>query len=283
MSIISVLTKKKSSSSGAPEEKEMGFFDHLEVLRWHIIRSVAMILVLAIVFFMAKSFTFDTVVFGPKKADFITYKFICDISPAVCFSPPELKLITREMGEQFFIHMKVAFWLGLIVSFPYIFWEFWRFIKPGLYKEEQKAVGGIVFYCSFLFFLGIAFGYYVIAPFSITWLGTYSVGTETENSPTLASYVNYMTMFTIPTGIIFELPIVAFFLGKIGILTSSFMSVYRKHAIIVIFIVAAVVTPPDVMTQILIGTPVWLLYEMSIFIVKAQERKNRAVVPVSED
>ncbi|MCB0646990.1 MAG: twin-arginine translocase subunit TatC [Saprospiraceae bacterium] len=282
MSLFSVLTKKKNAGADGPEEDEMGFFDHLEVLRWHIIRSVLAILVLAIVFFTMKSFTFDTIVFGPKKPGFITYKLICDISPAICFSPPELNLITREMGEQFFIHMKVAFWLGLISSFPYIFWEFWRFIKPGLYKTEQKAVRGIVLYCSFLFFTGVAFGYYIIAPFAITWLGSYTVGTEAENSPTLASYVNYMTMFTLPTAILFELPIVAYFLGKVGLITSSFMRQYRRHAIVIIFIFAGILTPPDVITQMLIGTPMILLYEISIRVVKNIEKKNKAIVPVND-
>lgn len=282
MSLFSVLTKKKNVGANGPEEDEMGFFDHLEVLRWHIIRSVLAIIILGIVFFVNKSFTFDTIVFGPKKGDFITYNLVCQISEAICFSPPDITLITREMGEQFFIHMKVSFWLGLIFSFPYLFWEFWRFIKPGLYKKEQMAVRGIVLYCSFLFFLGVAFGYFIIAPFAITWLTSYTVGTEAENAPTLASYVNYMTMFTIPTGVLFELPIVAFFLGKVGILTSAFMKSYRRHAIVIIFIFAGIITPPDVITQLLIGTPMLLLYEISIRVVKNIEKKNKAIVPVND-
>lgn len=281
MSIFSVL-KNKSTNKPDSEEDEMGFFDHLEVLRWHILRSVLAILAFGIFFFVMKSFTFDTIIFGPKKPDFITYKMICAISEAICFSPPELTLITREMGEQFFIHMKVSFWLGLICAFPYIFWEFWRFIKPGLYNKEQKAVRGIVFFCSFLFFSGVAFGYYIIAPFAITWLGTYTVGSEAINSPTLASYVNYMTMFTLPTAIIFELPIVAYFLGKVGIITSAFMRQYRKHAIVIIFIFAGIITPPDVITQLLIGMPMILLYEISIRVVKNIEKKNKSIIPLND-
>lgn len=282
MSIFNVLKKKPNPGEEGSEELEMGFFDHLEVLRWHIIRSVLAIVVLAIVFFSMKSFTFDTIVFGPKKPEFITYRVVCEISPAICFSPPHLTLITREMGEQFFIHMKVAFWMGLIAAFPYIFWEFWRFIKPGLYKTEQKAVRGIVLYCSFLFFSGVAFGYFIIAPFAITWLGSYTVGTEAENAPTLASYVNYMTMFTLPTAILFELPIVAYFLGKVGIISSAFMRSYRRHAIVIIFIFAGILTPPDVITQTLIGAPMILLYEISIRVVKNIEKKNKSIVPVND-
>lgn len=273
-SLFNVLTKQKNSGSSDSGEPEMGFFDHLEVLRWHIIRSVLSIGVFGIIFFLAKSFTFDTIIYGPKRPTFITYELICKLAPSVCFRPPSFDLITREMGEQFFIHMSVSFWLGLICSFPYILWEFWRFIKPGLYPDERNSVGGFVFYCSFLFFLGIAFGYFIIAPFAISWLASYSVGTEAINAPTLASYVSYMTMFTIPTGITFELPMIVYILGKMGIVTSSFMRSYRRHAIVIIFIIAAIVTPPDVITQLLISAPVLILYEVSIAILKRLEKKR---------
>lgn len=263
-------------------EDELGFFDHLEILRWHIIRSLVSIIVFAVIFFIAKDFTFKTIVFGPKKPDFITYQLMCKLAPSVCVTPPELNLITRELGEQIYVQMSVSFWMGLICSFPYIFWEFWRFVKPGLYPNERKSIGGIVFYCSFLFFLGVSFGYFVIAPFGITWLGSYTVGTEAVNSPTLASYVGYLTMFTIPTGIIFELPIIAYFLGKIGIISSSFLAKFRRQAVLIIFIVAAIVTPPDVVTQILIGIPLLLLYEVSILVLKRLEKNNTSIVPADE-
>lgn len=268
--MLSFLAKKGLKK--IQENKEMGFFDHLEELRWHIIRSLLAVLSIAIFFFAAKEFTFDTIIFGPKKADFPTYNFFCALSEATCFRPPELNLITRELGEQFFMHIKVSFWMGVIISFPYIFYEFWKFVSPGLYDHEKKAVRGVVFICSLLFSSGVLFGYFVIAPFAVTWLGGYSVGTEATNSPTLASYVNYLTMFTIPTGIMFELPLLAYFLGKIGLINSSYLINYRRHAIVLIFLVAAILTPPDVVTQILISIPILFLYEMSIYVLKRIEK-----------
>ncbi len=252
----------------------MGFFDHIEVLRWHIVRSVLSIIVFGVFFFLIPEFTFDQLVLGPKKQDFVTYRIMQNFIPS--YGPPKFDLITREMGEQFFVHLKVSFWIGLICSFPYIFWEFWRFLKPGLYDNEKKAVRGIVFYCSLLFFSGLCFGYFIIAPIAVTWLASYSVGVDIVTSPTLASYVGYMTMFTIPTGLVFELPIIFYFLGKIGIVTASFLRKYRRHAVVIILIVAAIVTPPDVVTQILIAIPILFLYEVSIFIVARQEKKKLA-------
>lgn len=256
------------------DEKEMGFLDHLETLRWHILRSVLYILVCGIAIFILKDFTFNTVIFGPLRKDFLTYSVLCNIGPAACMGPPDIQLATREFGEQFFVHMLVSFWLGIIISFPLIVWEIWKFVKPGLYENEKKVTKGIVAVCSFLFISGVLFGYYVIAPFAIAFLGNYSVGMATINQPTLSSYVNYLTMFTIPTGLIFELPLGAYFLGKIGILSSGFLRSYRRHAIVIIFIVAAIVTPPDIISQILISIPILFLYEVSIWVVKGIEKKS---------
>jgi sec-independent protein translocase protein TatC len=270
------------SKNAVDDQNEMGFFDHIEVLRWHIVRSLLSIIVFGIIFFLNKKFTFETLVLGPKNENFITYRFIKKLIPD--YGPQKFDLIIREMGEQFFVHLKVSFWLGLICSFPYIFWEFWRFLKPGLYEKEKQAVKGIVFYCSMLFFTGVCFGYFIIAPLAVTWLSSYSVGVEVISSPTLASYVGYMTMFTIPTGIIFELPIIFYFLGKIGLVTSAFLRKYRRHSIVIIFVIAAIVTPPDVITQILIAIPVLFLYEISIYLVKKQEKSNQKLknLPTNE-
>lgn len=278
-----MLGKKKLIGEAAPVEREMGFLDHLEELRWHIIRAGASILVIAIIVFASEKFVFDSIIYAPKKADFPTFRFLCWLSDATCITPPKLQLITRELGEQFFVHLKVSFWMGIIVSFPYIFWEFWRFIKPGLYKKEQKAARGMVLICSSLFILGVMFGFYVIAPFAISWLGSYTVGTETINSPTLASYVGYLTMCTIPVGIIFEFPVIAYFLGKIGLLSSAFLKSYRRHAIVVIFILSAIITPPDVVTQVLISIPVLILYEVSIRIIKGIEKRDAVIENAQSD
>lgn len=258
------------------QDQEMGFFDHIEVLRWHILRSVLAILIAGIFFFANKDFTFKTLALGPLQKDFVTYRAICSMGETACsqLNVPDIKLHTREFGEQFFVHFKVSFWLGLMCAFPYIVWEIWRFVKPGLYDNEKHVTRGIVFVCSLLFTLGLCFGYFVVTPFAVMWLGNYSVGDEVVNAPTLDSYINYLTMFTIPTGLVFELPLGAYFLGKLGVISSSFMKTYRRHAIVIIVIIAAIVTPPDVVSQILISLPVLFLYEISIGVVKRIENKS---------
>lgn len=254
-----------SGPDGSPEKNsEMGFLDHLEELRWHVIRAGISVIVFAIIALVFQNEVFEYIIYAPKKPEFITYRIFCAISEATCFSPPELPLITRELGEQFFMGITVSLYLGLIISFPYIFYEFWKFIKPGLYDKEIKIANRLIGATSFLFILGVSFGYFVIAPFAITYLGSYSVGTEATNSPTLSSYVNYLTMFTVPTGLAFELPIVVYFLAKIGLVGPEIMKKYRREAFLIIFIVAAVITPPDALTQILVGIPMYILYEISI-------------------
>lgn len=254
------------------DQAEMTFFDHLEQLRWHLVRSAASVVIFAVLVFLAKSVVFD-IILGPTKEDFLTYRLICGISEFFCINPSDgLEIITRDLGEQFITHLKSSIWIGIIISFPYIFWEIWRFIKPGMYTNEQKAVRGIVWICSALFISGVLFGYFVISPFAVSFLSSYTVSAEISNTTTLTSYVNYMTMFTIPTGIIFELPIVIYFLSKVGIVTPQFLRTYRRHAIVLIFVAASIITPPDVITQFLIATPLIILYEISILISKRQQK-----------
>ena len=269
-----------SGPDGSPEEtNEMGFLDHLEELRWHVIRAGISVVIFAIIALVFQKEVFEYIIYAPKKADFITYRVFCAISEATCFNPPELPLITRELGEQFFMGITVSLYLGLVASFPYIFYEFWKFIKPGLYDKEIKIANRLIGVTSLLFILGVSFGYYIIAPFAITFLGSYSVGTEATNSPTLSSYVNYLTMFTIPVGLAFELPIVVYFLAKIGLVGPEIMKKFRREAFLVIFIVAAVITPPVALMQILVGIPMYILYEISITVaarvVKEGEEKEK--------
>lgn len=276
------------------ERGEMSFFDHITELRKHILRSVLAIAVVGVVAFINKDFVFNTLIFGPRNADFPTYRALCSASHAVglgdkmCFTPPKFEIITRQLGEVLMQHLYVSFWLGVIGAFPFIFREFWRFVSPGLYEQERKAVRGIVGICSLLFILGVAFGYYVIAPFSISFLAGYTLE-GLEVSPTLDSYVTYMTMFTLPTGLIFEMPIVAYFLAKIGLVGATFLRNYRRHAIVGILIVAAIITPPDVVSQTLVAIPLFVLYEVSIIVVArvqkrqadklaAEESASRAVI-----
>jgi sec-independent protein translocase protein TatC len=223
---------------------------------------------------MAKTFVFDKVILGPTDPSFIPYRFFCDFGPTLCFYPEGLEIITRDISEQFLSHIKVSIWLGLIVAFPYVFWEFWRFVKPGLLDKERKAARGVVAVCSSLFLIGVAFGYFIISPFAITFLSSYSVSDKIANTTTLSTLVNSMTMFTIPTGIVFELPVVIYFLTKIGLLSSAFLKSYRRHAIVVILILSAIITPPDVITQFLIGIPLYGLYEVGILVARRVEKKQ---------
>ena len=256
------------------ESKEMGFLDHIEELRWHLIRGILVVITIAGVALLFQDEIFEYIIYAPKKPEFITYRIMCAISESTCFSPPDMQLVTRELGEQFFMGMTVSLYLGAIIAFPYLFYEFWSFIKPGLYEKEVKVASRLIGITSMLFLIGVLFGYFIISPFAITYLGNYTVGTETINSPTLASYINYLTMFTLPVGFAFEMPVVVFFLAKIGIVGPNFMKKYRREAILIIFIIAGVITPPDVLSQILVGVPMILLYEVSIGVARRVE-KNR--------
>ncbi|MBI5916976.1 MAG: twin-arginine translocase subunit TatC [Bacteroidetes bacterium] len=263
----------------AKAEKEMSFFDHIEELRWHIFRSVLAICIVGLVLFFSADFVFNGIIFGPRNPDFITYRVVCSFSNAIglgdglCFYPKEFHLITPDMGELFLTHIKVSFLLGLILAFPYVFWEFWRFVKPGLYEKEQRASRFAVIICSFLFTLGVLFGYFIISPFAISFLTGYQLP-GVESTPALGSYISYMMMFTLPTGLIFQLPVAAHVLTKLGILSSAFMRQYRRHAIVVIFMVAAVITPPDAFSQILVALPLLGLYEISIYVAKRIEKQK---------
>lgn len=265
--------KKKSKEQ--QEHDEMSFLDHLEILRWHILRSMASVLVFAIAFFSLGKVVFERIILAPKNADFISYQFFCWISKATCLQDPDLTLIRRDLGEEFFVHIKVSIFLGIALAMPYIFWEIWRFIKPGLYDNEKKYARGFVFVCSSLFMTGILFGYYIIAPFAISFLSNYSIGENAVSSTaTLSSYVGNLTMFTFPAGVLFQLPVIVYFLTKIGLITPAFMKQYRRHAYVVLLIVSAIITPPDVISQILICMPLYGLYEASIFISKRVHKRN---------
>ena len=244
---------------------EMSFLDHLEELRWRVIRALGAVVGVGILFFLFNQTLFDIVVMGPAQAEFITYQWICQASEILCFTPPEISMQAIGFGEAFIMSIKVSFILGFIVAFPYVFYQFWRFVKPGLYEKEQRVTRGVVIICSLLFVLGVSFGYFVIAPFATNFLMGYTLP-GVENIPTLSSYLGYMIMFTVPAGAIFELPIVVYFLSKLGVVTPEFMRKYRRHSFVVILLLAAMITPPDVFTQFLIGIPLYFLYEISILI-----------------
>ena len=273
---MGIFKRKKKEAKKKKTQDEMSFLDHLEVLRWHLMRSVASVLVFAIGFFAMGKVVFEKIIFAPKNKDFVSYRFFCWLSDATCLKEPNLTLIRRELGEEFFVHIKVSLFLGIALAMPYIFWEIWKFIKPGLYDNEKKHARGFVFVCSSLFMAGLMFGYYIISPFAISFLSNYTVGTDdVEATATLGSYVGNLTMFTFPAGVLFQLPIVVYFLTKIGIITPEFMKQYRRHAYILLLILSAVITPPDVVSQVLICVPLYFLYEGSILISKRVAKKNQ--------
>ncbi len=264
------------------EGKEMSFLDHLEALRWHLVRIIVSILGAAIVVFIAKDFVFRNIVFGPRYKDFLTYRVLCSISEATCIDPPQFSIATREVGEAFMMHMMVSFWIGFVVAIPVVLWEIWKFIKPGLYPKEQKAASGFVVICTLLFVVGVLFGYYIVAPLAISFLAGYTID-GVAAQPTLSSYVDSMVMFTLPIGLVFELPVIVYFLAKIGLLTADFMKTYRRHAAVVLLIIAAVVTPsPDVASQMLVFVPLYLLYEISIYVARRVQNQLEAEEALAE-
>jgi sec-independent protein translocase protein TatC len=260
------------------EQKEMSFVDHLEELRWHIIRAVGSIVVFGSIAFLAKRFIFHDIILAPSRPDFLSYRLMCQLGQALgssglCIDQMGFTLQSRQMSGQLTMHIMVAALIGVSCAFPYAFWEIWRFIKPGLYPQEQKSSKGAVFFVSILFLMGLLFGYYVAAPMSINFLAGYQVDPSIINEFDLSSYISTLTTMCLSCAFMFEMPVIVFFLTKAGLISPEVMKLYRRHAIVVILVIAAIITPPDVISQMLIGIPLLLLYEVSI-IVSRSIRKN---------
>lgn len=243
---------------------------HLEVLRWHLVRSSAAILIGATVAFLSKHVLFDVIIFGPKYPDFITYRLFCEFTTwltgvgMMCMSEMPFDILNTKMAGQFSTHIMVSLIAGFILAFPYVLWEVWRFIKPGLHDTERKYSRGVLFFASVLFIMGVLFGYYLISPLSVQFLGTYSVSKEVTNFIDLNSFITTVSTVTLATGLVFELPIIVYFLAKTGLLTPEWMRTYRKHAFVLILILSAIITPPDISSQVLVCLPIIGLYEISI-------------------
>ncbi len=258
----------RKSASGA----EMSFVDHLEALRWHIMRSLLAVLAGAVIVFVYMDFFFGRIVMGPANKDFITYRVLCATShkigmgSALCLEDINLKLISTEMSSQFMMSFTIAFVGGFIIAFPYVFWEFWRFVKPALTDKELKKTRGVIFWVSLLFFSGVSFGYFLIAPYTVNFFAAYTLSPLIANTFTISDYIDNIVSLVLGTGIVFQLPLVVYFLAKVGILTADFLRTYRKFAVVVILVIAAVITPPDVVSQLIVTVPLWLLYEISISI-----------------
>ena len=262
------------------EPGEMSFLDHLEELRWHLIRSLIAIFVFAIAAFILKGIVFGEIILGPSKTSFWTYKMLCILSEvlnsdALCISELPFIIQSRQMTGQFSMHITSSFVIGLICAFPYAFWEIWCFVKPGLYEKERKAASGATFYVSLLFFIGVVFGYFVVTPISINFLSNYQIDPSILNEFDIISYVSTVTTLVLACALLFQLPIVVYFATKAGLVSSVLLKNYRKHSIIVILMLSAVLTPPDPFSQVLIAVPLGLLYQLSILIAVKLEKKER--------
>ena len=272
-----------------PDQEEMSFVDHLEALRWHIVRSAFAIVIVAIVIFIKMTWIFDKIIRGPIRQDFVSYVGLCNLGKklgmgdALCLqSVSGLKLQTTQFSSQFISSINIAIVGGFIVAFPYVFWELWRFIKPALSPKELKSSRGAIFWVTFFFMLGVAFGYFLLAPFTFSFLANYNVGEPgaIATVPTLDDYIENLVDIIIGSGLAFQLPLVSWVLTRIGLITPNFLRTYRKYAYVAILFIAAIITPsPDWMSQTIVALPLILLYELSINISKRvkkeQDRKDK--------
>jgi len=253
------------------DHHEMSFLDHLEELRWHIIRACIAIGVFTIAAFLAKEIVFGQIILGPSRTGFWTYKMLCQIADilgtqALCIDELPFILQSRQMTGQFTMHIASSFVVGLICTFPYAFWEVWRFISPGMYVKERNVAKGAVFYVSLLFGIGVTFGYFILAPLSINFLSNYQIDPSILNEFDIISYVFTVTTLVLACGLLFQLPMVVYFLTKAGLVTPDLLKTYRKHSIVAIFFLGAMLTPPDPFSQVLIALPLIGLYQFSMVI-----------------
>lgn len=265
------------------DEKEMSFLDHLDELRSHILRTLAFALVFTVAAFAAKDFIFDTLILGPKKTDFWTWRMLCNLSQALrgddllCIKDIGFSLKNIGMTGQFTQHLYISFVAGIVCAFPFAIWQLWKFVKPALRPEERKHGISLILFTSLLFMMGVSFGYFFLTPISVYFMGNYQVSPEVPNEITLESYTSFITLLVVGTGLIFELPLLIYFLSKIGLITSQFLSKNRRYAIVIIIILAAIVTPPDVVSQLLLSFPLMVLYEAGIVIARRNENRRLPV------
>lgn len=274
----------EEANTNVNEQKEnvMTFWDHLEELRWTILRSLIAVVVLAIIAFINREIIFDYIILAPSSSEFITNRVLCQLGKklminALCIKEMKLQIINIKMSGQFLTHMYVSIVTGFILAFPYVMWEIWRFVKPAMKETERKYSSGGVFISSVLFMTGVLFSYFLIVPLTVNFLGTYHVSETVFNQISLMSYINTVVSLTFAVGLVFELPILVFFLTKIGILTPDFMKENRKYMYVIMLIVSAVITPPDMFSQILVVLPLIVLYEISIGV------SNRIYMEIQEE
>lgn len=273
---------KAIKEKGQTMEAEMSFFDHLEALRWHLVRAAIAIVIFTCGAFYFYDFIFETIIMGPSRPNFWTYRMLCKLGDYLhrdgfCINKINISLLNTEMAGQFTLQINSALLIGITLGFPYLLWELWRFIRPALHEKERKAASGFVVYASFLFILGVLFGYYVITPESINFLAGYTVSSQIENKFSIDSYLSSVSTLTLATGIVFELPIIVYVLSSLGILNAKFMRETRRYAVVVILVIAAIVTPtPDMMTMLVVSVPLFILYEVGIVVAAVVDKRRAA-------
>jgi sec-independent protein translocase protein TatC len=263
-------------------KNNMSFLDHLEALRWHIIRSVIALCIVTGVMFFFNDFVFSVILFGPTKPSFLTYRALCHLSRMLnlggdlCMNQVNITLINTEMAGQLMMSIWGTFVAALILTIPYLLWELWRFLKPALKDKELNSARGFVLISSLLFLIGVGFSYYIIVPWTVTFLSRFQMsGTTVKNFIDVRSYISMITTLVFWSGIIFELPVVTYILTNIGLISSAFLKKYRRHAAVVILVVAALIAPPDVASQVIVSIPLFMLFEISILVSKYAERRKK--------
>ena len=278
MALLDFLDRRKKNKNAS---EEMSFIDHLEELRWHLIRSVIAIGICGIVFFIYVREIVHKILLAPTQDNFITYKWFCDLShaiglgDAICMQGIKATFLSTQLTSQFISSFTIAFVGGFVVAFPYIFWEFWRFIKPALSDKEKRNTGGVIFWVSLLFFGGVAFGYYVLTPFMVNFYFSYSLSPLIEIKPTFSDYLENLIYTTVGIGVLFQMPLLVMILAKIGIVTGKFLRKYRRHAFVIIIIAAAIITPStDPFSLAIVAIPLYILFEASIILASRINKKQ---------
>jgi len=262
-------------------QNEMSFLDHLEDLRWLLVRSTIAIIIMAFFTYFISDYLFDVIIFGPTRPTFFTYVYFCELSHSlgiaetICITEMPFIIQNTEMEGQVNTFIWICMLAGFILSFPYILWEVWKFISPALYSNEKKNAKVFIFFSSLLFFIGVLFGYFVVIPMSVNFVATFTVSSVVLNQFTLDSYIGMVKTSVLASGLFFELPIIIYFLTKLGLITPSFLRKYRKYAIVLVLVIAAIVTPPDVVSQTIVAIPMLLIYEASIFISVFVHKKEK--------
>ena len=273
------LKKKIFFRKAEDPEKEMTFWDHLGELRKRLVRIVLAIIAMAIVAFLNRNIIFDKIILAPKDGGFITYKWLCQLGEwlhvdSLCMTDTHIELVNYNLSGQFMTHLQISMVAGLIMAIPFVFWQMWQFIKPALSEKERQYARSSVFVMSALFMVGILFSYFFMVPWTLNFLGTYQVSTLVDNKIALNSYISTVVSVTLSVGVVFELPVIIFVLSKVGLITPDFLIRNRKYAFVLVLIVAAIITPPDVFSMIIVTIPLWLLYEASILVSKRVSPKE---------